>query len=123
MEREKSWKTITEIGENVTERWRVLAEKYDLPIRFSGISSLPGFTIDSDNWLQYKTYISQEMLRRGFLASNILYASVAHDAKVLDWYFENLQPVFADIRDCEDGRAIESLLVGEPCHSGFRRLN
>ena len=123
MEREKSWKTITEIGENVTERWRVLAEKYDLPIRFSGISSLPGFTIDSDNWLQYKTYISQEMLRRGFLASNILYASVAHDAKVLDWYFENLQPVFADIRDCEDGRAIESLLVGEPCHSGCRRLN
>jgi glutamate-1-semialdehyde 2,1-aminomutase len=123
MEREKSWETITKIGEDVTQRWRVLAEKYDLPIRFSGISSLSGFTIDSDNWLQYKTLISQEMLRRGFLASNVLYASIAHNTEVVDWYFENLQPVFAQIRDCEDGREVDSLLEGEPCHSGFRRLN
>jgi glutamate-1-semialdehyde 2,1-aminomutase len=123
MEREKSWETITKIGEDVTQRWRVLAEKYDLPIRFSGISSLSGFTIDSDNWLQYKTLISQEMLRRGFLASNVLYASIAHNTEVVDWYFENLKPVFAQIRDCEDGREVDSLLEGEPCHSGFRRLN
>jgi glutamate-1-semialdehyde 2,1-aminomutase len=123
MEREKSWKTITEIGKDVTERWRALAEKYGLPIRFSGISSLPGFTIESDNWLQYKTLISQEMLRKGFLASNVLYASIAHNTEVVDWYFENLQPVFAQIRDCEDGREVDSLLEGEPCHSGFRRLN
>ena len=123
MEREKSWETITKIGEDVTRRWRILAENYGLPIRFSGISSLPGFIIESADWLQYKTLISQEMLKRGFLASNVLYASIAHNAELVDWYFENLQPIFAQIKDCEDGREIASLLEGEPCHSGFRRLN
>ena len=41
----------------------------------------------------------------------------------VDAYFEALDPVFALIRDCEDGRDVKTLLRGPIAHGGFSRLN
>ena len=73
--------------------------------------------------LEYKTLITQEMLKRGYLASTSVHVSTAHTAETVDRYFAALDPVFALIRECEDGRPVESLLEGPVCDSGFRRLN
>ena len=42
---------------------------------------------------------------------------------ILDGYFEALEPIFALIRECEDGRDVKALLKGPIAHSGFTRLN
>ena len=39
------------------------------------------FTINSKYSQAYKTYITQEMLEKNFLASNGVYMSIAHDQK------------------------------------------
>ena len=67
---EKSWKKITSTGISIRERWKKLADYYDLKISFKGIPALTGFTIESKNSLEYKTLISQEMLSKGYLAGN-----------------------------------------------------
>lgn len=123
MEREKSWETISTIGRMITDRWRKLASEYDLKIETNGLSALTNFSIRSENWLQYKTLITQEMLKKGYLASNAVYACTEHTDKIVNGYFEHLKPVFCTIRECEDGRNIENLLESPCCHAGFKRLN
>ena len=73
--------------------------------------------------IEYKTLISQEMLKNGFLASNLIYSCIEHNSNVLDQYFDRLESIFSIIKDCEEGRDIDILLEGPICHTGFRRLN
>lgn len=123
MEREKSWKKITQIGSGISNRWQQLADKYELKIQRWGIPALSGFTIVSDQSLAYKTLITQEMLKKGYLASNSVYACIEHTPAIIEGYFTELEPIFALIKECEEGRAIEKLLDGPVCHAGFKRLN
>ena len=123
MEREKSWETITKTGLNITERWKELACKYELDITTWGLPALTGFSFQSENALAYKTLITQEMLGKGYLASNIVYVCTEHSNDIINEYFENLAPIFSTIKECEAGRDVMSLLNGPVCHAGFKRLN
>jgi glutamate-1-semialdehyde 2,1-aminomutase len=73
--------------------------------------------------LAYKTLITQEMLKKGYLAGNSIYVSVAHSKEKLSKFFDELDPVFNLIKECEDGKDVYSLLDGPVCHDGFKRLN
>ena len=123
MERLKSWEIITNIGLQNKQRWQALADKYGLEIQQWGIPALAGYTFKSPNHLAYKTYITQEMLKKGYLAGNSMYTCICHTPEVLDGYFQALEPIFADIRDFEDGRDVMKALDGPVCQSGFKRLN
>jgi len=124
MEREQSWKVITEIGNSIGTRWQELANIHDLPIQINGLPALIGFSISSDSNLAYKTYITQEMLKKGFLAAMSIYVSVVHTPEVLNPYFDQLDELFKVIKACEnDEQKIERLLEGPICHGGFKRLN
>ena len=124
MEREKSWVTITETGHAIGERWEKLAREHNLPIQISGLSAINSFSFDLPNMLKYKTLITQEMLKRSILASNLIFVSTEHTDAVVNDYFEKLDSVFELINDCEEGRkVIDLLLEGPVCHAGFKRLN
>ena len=123
MERTKSWELITNTGQAVRAKWQDLADKYELQLSHWGLSALTGFTIESPNALAYKTLITQEMLSKGYLAGTSLYVCTEHTDEIVDDFFEALEPVFALIKECEEGRDVMSLLNGPICHSGFKRLN
>jgi len=123
MERTKSWDKITEIGKGIRVRWQSLANKYGLEIDIWGLPSLTGYTFKSGNSLIYKTLATQEMLAKGYLTGNSVYVCTEHNREVIDGYFENLDPVFALIAECEQGRDVMSLLNSPVCHNGFKRLN
>jgi glutamate-1-semialdehyde 2,1-aminomutase len=123
MERLESWELITATGGSITAGWRKLGLKYGLPLTISGMPAIPSFGFDSPDELSYKTLTTQEMLARGYLASNLIYVCIEHTPDIVASYFAALDPVFALIRECEDGRDIAGLLKGPVCHSGFRRLN
>ena len=123
MEKEKSWEQINQTGKNIASRWRALADKYNLSITTSGLPALTSFSFDSANRLAYKTLIAQEMLSKGFLAGDSVYVCIAHSREIVANFFEELDPIFGLIKECEDGRDVMSLLKGPVCHSGFKRLN
>ena len=123
MQQIKSWEQITATGENISQRWKELAKANDLSITTSGIPAFAAFSFDGDNALKYKTLITQEMLGKGYLASNSVYSCTEHSPEIVDGYFAALTGVFALIKECEEGRDIDSLLNGPVCHSGFKRLN
>jgi glutamate-1-semialdehyde 2,1-aminomutase len=123
MEQVSSWDIITNTGNQIKKRWQQLADKYELSIDQWGLPALAGFTFKSKNALSYKTLITQEMLEKGLLASNSIYVCTEHSPEVINNYFEALEPIFAVIRECEDGKDVSTLLNGPVCHGGFKRLN
>lgn len=123
MEREKSWDTITATGNDIKQRWQQLAAKHGLQIEQWGMPALAGFTFQSPNALAYKTLVTQEMLAKGYLAGNCLYACTEHTPEIVDGYFAALESIFGVIAECESGRDVHALLKGPVCHEGFKRLN
>lgn len=124
MERVKSWEIITAKGKKMQEGWLKIAAENNIKISISGIPSLTTYSFDAENALAYKTFITQEMLKKGFLASTNFYASTAHSDADFELYFEGLNEVYKIIADCENGtKDITTLLEGPICHSGFKRLN
>ena len=124
MERTKSWEQISTTGKNIGERWHQLASRHNLVLKTSGLSALINFTILSADWLKYKTLITQEMLKKSYLAAHSVYVCTEHTPAIINQYFEYLEPIFELISQCESGqKSIDELLEGPVCHSGFKRLN
>lgn len=124
MERVESWKTITEIGKVVQTGWKTLAESHNLSIDVAGMPALSTYSFTGGNAVKYKTLITQEMLKKGFLASTNFYACTAHSMDYIDSYFTALDEVYKTIATCENQEVeIDTLLEGPVSHSGFKRLN
>ena len=123
MENTSSWDYITKKGLQIRSGWQKLADKYELEIEHWGIPALTGFTFLSKKSLTYKTFITQEMLKKGFLVGNSVYVCLAHTDEVIDQYFEALDPLFSIVKTCESDENKTLLLDGPECHSGFKRLN
>ncbi len=123
MEKLKSWKKISDSGKLIEKGWLKLAKKYNLNIRCYGLKSIKSFEIKSKNWLKYKTLISQEMLKKGFLASNMIFVCINHNKNIIDKYLANLEKVFKLIGECEKKDIIDNHLESPVCKTGFFRLN
>ena len=123
MEREKPWEHAMNVGNSVRKIWSETASKHDLEITISGLPALSSYTIKSDNSFAYKTLVTQEFLKRGYLAGTIFYACNAHDLEKFGEYSEILDQTFSMIAQCEKGHDIAKLLNGPICHAGFKRLN
>ncbi len=124
MEKIKSWKIITKKGLIIQKKWAEIAKRNKLDIQVQGIPALSSFTIKSNDWLKYKTFITQEMLKKKYLASNALFVSIKHDDKSLENYFNILDEIFSKISKFENNSlSINKHLEGPVCQSGFQRIN
>jgi len=124
MEKIKSWKIVSNIGKKIKKNWSIIAKENKVSINIQGIDSLANFSFNSSNHLHYKTFISQEMLKKKILASNAIYASIAHTPKILDRYFDALNEIFKKIKKSENkSEKIENLLETKLCISGMRENN
>jgi len=124
MEKIKSWKIISNKGKKLKKNLQKIGKQNGLNIFLSGLDSCPSYVIKSKNWNKYKTYISQELLKKNFLGANTTYLSIYHDNKMINKYLNSLNEIFAQIKKCENGEFdIDKLLVVDECHTGFERLN
>jgi glutamate-1-semialdehyde 2,1-aminomutase len=104
-------------------RWKKLAKKNKVKIKISGIPALSSFIFLSKNHQAYKTFITQEMLKKGFLATTTIYVSIAHNKKILERYFNFLDKLFLIIAKCENGDDIYRYLETTNSETDFARLN
>ena len=64
------------------------------------------------------------MRTNGFLSYTCMYTFIADTHKIIDAYYEALDPIFARINDFENGGAdVMKFLDGPICQTGFARLN
>ena len=121
MKKTESWKIISKIGSKIKLNWTKLAKENSIKLKVHGIDSLPGFYFESQNHNLYKTYVSQEMIKKKIIASNIVYTCINHTEKVLDDYFDNLNNIFKMIKKCEDEKEnIHNILETNEAITGIR---
>ena len=121
MKKIKSWKTISAIGTKIKKNWLKMANSHKLKIKIEGLNALPRFNFDSKFNLYYKTFISQEFLKKNFLASNVIYACTEHSPKILNRYFEILDDIFYKIGKTNHANEDFKLNLEGPCCIGNLR--
>tara|TARA_E500000178_G_scaffold347426_1_gene400718 strand:- start:1926 stop:3965 length:2040 start_codon:yes stop_codon:yes gene_type:complete len=123
MYKTKSWKKICQKGKYIKKQWSRLLKKNHLKFKIFGLDALPGFTIKSENWLKYKSYITFKMLENSILASNVIYLSTSHEKKIIDQYLRLLDRILIDINNFENNKNTDFLDNIPESHNGFKRLN
>ncbi len=116
-------KHLKKIGSMIGGGWRKLAKKHKLKINVIGPEALITFSFDygEDNQA-IRTLFTQEMLKRGFLASASVYVSYAHKPGHVKKYLEAVDEVFGILKKAIFDKNITTLLNGPVAHSGFKRL-
>jgi len=122
MEKTKSWEIIIKKGRKIKSRWKKLFNKYSLNVNIWGLNAIIGFNFVSKNNLKYKTYISQELLKKNILASNLVYIAVSHNDNDIDRYFYEFEKIIKNIKSFEEGEDI-NFIDNKIANKSFKRLN
>jgi glutamate-1-semialdehyde aminotransferase len=123
MEQHKVQEHLLKIGKLVQNGWNTIAKKIGLAIHVGSIYPLSHFYFQDKEPLVLKTLFTQEMLERGYLATNSFYCSFAHTEDIVKKYLYTVEEVFGIIKRSVFENTSEKLLKGPVCQSGFKRLN
>ena len=113
---------LEHIGNLIGEGWKELAQKHSIKITVIGPPCLITFSFDYPNAQELKTLFTQEMLTRGYLASQTVYVSYSHKPKDVKNYVKRVDEVFAILAKAIKEGTVGKLLKGPVAHSGFERL-
>jgi glutamate-1-semialdehyde 2,1-aminomutase len=69
-----------------------------------------------------KAYFIQEMLEKGFLASNLYYPMFAHTTEQVGSYLDAVEDVFRRMAALSRSGGLDAALRGRPAVSGFKRV-
>ena len=122
MKKKKSYKFIKQQGKKIKKIWQNLSNDFDIKIEISGLDSIPTLNFKEDN-LILKTFIIQEMLKKGFISSNVVFVSIVHTDKILSAYEKALRSVFYKIYSNKKNKKYKKLLKTRICFSPFQRMN
>lgn len=121
MEVVKSYDTITRYGEYFRNAIASLFNRFNLPVQIRGMYALTSISID-DEPLKFKTFVTEQMLQKGFLFSNLFYPSILHTPAEIDACIDALSEVLAHRQELMSQNAGE-YFWGTICHSTFERIN
>lgn len=114
--------TLVKIGEVVQAGWQKAAESAGLKIKVAGIPPITSFSFLHDDALALQTFFIQEMLARGFLASDRFYPTCAHGSAEVAAYLEAVAQVFDLIARAVMAGDVLKKLKGPVKHAAFARL-
>lgn len=121
MERDKTYSKINLLDKKVRTLWKKLSKLHKINIKIEGMTGIPSFKFNHKDNLAFKTYITQEMLKKKIFASNIVYLCSVHDSYILKKYKKNLSKIFKKIKECIDNKnEIGQLLEGPVSNYGLR---
>jgi len=114
---------LISIGKSITQGWEAAAKRHGINLHTYGIPPLAGFGFDygADSPALH-TLFTQEMLKRGFLASKSVYVSYAHKPSHVKMYLQAVDEVFAFLKKALEQEKVKKLLQGPIAHGGFKRL-
>ncbi len=98
-----------------------ISKKLDLKINIKGMDSMPSFSFNYKNQNELYTFFTQEMLSSGFLATNSMTLSYAHDKKTINNYLNKLEKTFKKIKILIESKS-KIPLRNVPRQTNFTRL-
>jgi len=113
---------IRQVGTAVRNGLDRIFLKYGLKIEVEGLAEMPILAIREEDPALLKTVYVQEMLKRGFLVSTVIYPTAAHTPGAIRRFLRSADDVFAGIALMLRKGRLKEMLKGPVCHTGFKRL-
>ena len=120
-QRDNVAKKLLATGKNIKTKLKDSVIQTGIDIDIIGIDSVPILIFNGEKGQEMKTLFTQEMLKRGFLAGNVIYVSIAHKSEDVDAYIKAATEAFDVIATALKGNIYE-YLHGPVSHKGFQRL-
>ena len=105
MKSKKVQNKIVKNGLYIKQKIFNISKKLDLKIDIKGMDSMPSFSFNYKNQNELYTFFTQEMLSLGFLATNSMTLSYAHDKKIINNYLNKLEKTFKKIKILIDSKS------------------
>lgn len=122
MEEINAVREIDRRGQLIKNAIETAAAKHSLGITTSGYNCTVYFSFNTDNAQALRTLYTQCMLEKGFLATPMIYVTLAHTEDVIERFASAIDRCFAELAEHIQNKTVESSLKGDICHSGFQRL-
>ena len=122
MQKKKSQNLIKKNGSYIQKKLKQISKEYKVPIIVNDMKGITSFVF-KNNHQKLKTFMTQEMLKFGFLASNVTYVSIEHNKKIVDKYIYYLSKVFKKIYLLQSKNFKFPFLEGPVSASHFKRLS
>jgi len=114
---------LEKIGKIILKGLRQSADNKGLRIKIIGLPALIHSSFDyGKNSQALQTLFTQEMLKKGILASSGVYLAYSHKQEDVEEYLEKVDEVFSLISKAIKNNKIYDLLKGPVAHKGFKRL-
>src|SRR5262249_17536567 len=91
--------TLTEIGTRVQAGWKKAAARTGVPLPVTGLPGLASLGIQAPESPALMPLFIQEMLGRGFLASDRFYPTVRHEEQHVSAYLDAVEAAFGKVAD------------------------
>lgn len=115
-------KHLVKIADMVWQGWEELAKKHNLKIHIGGFKPMIHFGFEQNHSTNI-AYFTQEMLKKGFLASGGFYSMYAHKEEHVKKYLNAVDEVFADLSVLIKNNKVGEKLEGQIVQEGFGRIN
>lgn len=115
-------KHLVKIADMVWQGWEELAKKHNLKIHIGGFKPMIHFGFEQNHSTNI-AYFTQEMLKKGFLASGGFYSMYAHKEEHVRKYLNAVDEVFADLSVLIKNNKVGEKLEGQIVQEGFGRIN
>ena len=115
-------KHLVHIADMVWNGWEELGKKHGLDIHVGGFKPMVHFSFSENHFVNI-AYFTQEMLKKGFLASGGFYAMYAHTEEQVEKYLKAVDEVFGQLAKLIKEGKVEENLEGQPAQAGFGRIN
>ncbi len=122
MKKNKTWEKLINSGKYLNSKWREISNKYELSIEISGIEAITQFRFDYKNNHYLKNFLTQEMLKKNILATNLVFLNIFHTKSIIDKYISELDKIFLKIKDIQSKKNKKYFLLGKKSLTSFTRM-
>jgi glutamate-1-semialdehyde 2,1-aminomutase len=98
MKKEESWIKLKNLGDFFKKNFKLILNKHSISGDIIGTGSLLKFKIGKLNDNLLKKFFANEMLKKGMLASNVIYLSTAHTEILLKKYLSAIDKVVYKVK-------------------------
>ena len=123
IEKKKTYNILKKQGKYIKKKWQELSKKYNFDLKINEMDCICNFKFKKDHNI-IKTFITKEMLKKGYLASNMIYLSIEHNKKAIDKYITALNDVFKKLSNIKKDKKLYQAFISskEIAKSTFARL-
>jgi glutamate-1-semialdehyde aminotransferase len=113
---------ITQIGKYIGDMWRKVFSEFGIDAKVTEYAPLITFKLNYKNNAEILTYISQEMLKKGYLSASSIYVSASHTKDAIDEYTKSFRDVISSLSALLKTSTLSASLETRVREEGFARL-